>query len=216
MERRLKLPDTPGLADYLAAHAHQDAVLERVERETQARPDAQMQISPDQGALLTLLTRLTNAERALEVGTFTGYSAICIARGLPEDGTLTCLEVSPEFAEIAQRNLADAQLADKVTIEVGPADRSLLRMPAKGQFDFVFLDADKPAYPAYYDLIVPRMKPGALLLIDNMLLGGDVVHPDDERSRAIDALNGRIARDDRVDSALVLIADGVTFVRKRL
>jgi caffeoyl-CoA O-methyltransferase len=89
-------------------------------------------------------------------------------------------------------------------------------MPAKGQFDFVFLDADKPAYPAYYDLIVPRMKPGALLLIDNMLLGGDVVHPDDERSRAIDALNGRIARDDRVDSALVLIADGVTFVRKRL
>jgi caffeoyl-CoA O-methyltransferase len=174
-----------------------------------------MQISPDQGALLTVLVQATGATNALEVGTFTGYSAICIARGLPDGGTLTCLELDQDFADIAQRNLHDAGVADRVSIEVGPAIASLEGMPAEPTYDFVFLDADKPAYPDYYELLLARMQPGGLMLIDNTLLGGDVLDPQDDRSRTIAKFNDGIAADQRVDSAMVYVADGLTFVRKR-
>jgi caffeoyl-CoA O-methyltransferase len=206
---------SPEVLEYLAEHAGQDEVLARVERETAEMPRAIMQISPDQGALLTLLVRATGARDALEVGTFTGYSAICIARGLPDGGTLTCLELDPEFARIARANLEDAGVSDKVAIEVGPAGETLASMPEAPSYDFVFLDADKTGYPDYYDLILPRMRPGGLLLIDNTLLDGTVVDPQDDRARTIDAFNDRIAADDRVDSAMVLVADGLTLVRKR-
>src|ERR687886_592994 len=116
-----------------------------------------------------------------------------LARGLAEGGRLTCLELDPDFAAIAQRNLEDAGVADRVEIRVGPAGESLEAMPAEPTFDFVFLDADKQGYPDYYELLLPRMQPNGLLLIDNTLLGGDVLDPQDERSRTIDALNGRIA-----------------------
>jgi caffeoyl-CoA O-methyltransferase len=212
---RAKTAVTEEVGEYLARHARQDEVLARVERETAERPDARMQITPDEGALLTMLARLTGAERALEVGTFTGYSAICIARGLADGGTLTCLELEEEFAAIARRNLEAAGLADRVNIKVGPADESLRNMPEEAAFDFVFLDADKLGYPAYYDLIVPRLEPGGLLLIDNVLLGGAVIEPDDERTRTIDALNARITEDERVDSVMAFVADGLTFVRRR-
>jgi caffeoyl-CoA O-methyltransferase len=213
---RVKTALTEEIGDYLARHARQDEVLARVERETAERPDATMQVTPDEGALLTLLARLVGARRALEVGTFTGYSAISIARGLADGGTLLCLELDPEFAAIAQRNLEAAELADRVEIRVGPAEPALRALPEEPAFDFAFLDADKQGYPAYYELIIPRLRQGGLLLLDNMLLRGRVIDPQgDERARVVNALNDRITADERVDSVLALVADGVTFARKR-
>jgi caffeoyl-CoA O-methyltransferase len=212
---RMKTTVTEDVGDYLARHSRQDEVLAAVERETSTRADAMMQITPDEGALLTMLARLTHARRALEVGTFTGYSAISITRGLAEGGTLLCLELQQEFAEIARRNIAAAGLQDRVEIRVGPAGASLRALPDEPTFDFAFLDADKMGYPEYYELIVPRLLPGGLLLLDNVLLGGRVVDADDERTRTIDALNERITADERVDSVMALVADGLTFVRRR-
>ena len=212
---RVKTTVTEGVADYLARHSRQDEVLARVERETASRPDGMMQVTPDEGAVLFMLARLVGAEKALEVGTFTGYSAICIARGLAEGGTLTCLELDEELAAIARANLEAAGVADRVEIRVGPADEALRAMPEEPTYDFVFLDADKAGYPDYYELILPRLRPGGLLLLDNVLLRGAVVEPDDERTRTMDALNRRVAEDERVDSAMTLVADGLTLVRRR-
>jgi caffeoyl-CoA O-methyltransferase len=175
-----------------------------------------MQVSPDQGALMQVLVAAVGATNALEVGTFTGYSAICIARGLGDGGKLTCLELEDEYADIAQANLEAAGVQDRVTIVRGPAGPSLDAMPEEPTFDFVFLDADKSGYPDYYEQILPRMTPNALLLIDNILMGGDVVDPEPGSSNAIVAdLNARIAQDDRVDVAFAMVADGIAFVRKR-
>jgi caffeoyl-CoA O-methyltransferase len=165
---------------------------------------------------MQLLTTVTGARNALEVGTFTGYSAICIGRGLPEDGRLTCLELEDEYAEIARRNIESAGLSEKVEIRIGPAGESLEAMPEEPTYDFVFLDADKTGYPAYYEQILPRMKPNGLLLIDNVLMNGDVADPEPGSSaETVARLNDRIANDDRVDAAFALVADGVAFVRKR-
>jgi caffeoyl-CoA O-methyltransferase len=213
--RGVKTALTAEALEYLAEHARQDEVLARVERETAEMPRAGMQITADQGALLQVLVGATRARDVLEVGTFTGYSAICLARGLPEGGRLTCLELEPEFARIARANLDDAGVGDRVEIVVGAASDSLRAMPEEPRFDLVFLDADKGGYPDYYELILPRLKRNGLLLIDNTLLGGDVLDPRDETATAIDALNDAIAADDRVDSAMALVADGLTFVRKR-
>ncbi len=201
--------------EYLAEHARQDGVLARVERETAEMPRSGMQITPDQGALLTVLAQLVQARDALEVGTFTGYSAICIARGLAEKGTLTCLELEQRFADIAQANLTDAGVEDRVEMVVGPADAWLRAQPEAPRFDFVFLDADKSGYPAYYELLLPRLRTNGLLLIDNTLMDGDVVDPQDDSTCAVAALNDAIAADERVDTAMTLVADGLTFVRKR-
>lgn len=211
----IKTEVTQEIVDYLARHARQDEVLERVARETGEMPNAVMQTTPDEAALLTMLARLVGARRALEVGTFTGYGAISIARGLADGGRLTCLELDEEYAAIARRNLEDAGVADRVEIVVGPALESLRGMPAEPTFDYVFLDADKPGYPDYYEEIVPRLIPGGLLLIDNVLLSGRVTDPQEDRERIMDELNDRVTADDRVDSAMVLVADGLTFVRRR-
>ena len=214
--RGVKTELSPEALEYIARHTRQDELLARIERETAEMPQAMMQISPDEGALLELLARLVRARTALEVGTFTGYSAICIGRGLADGGTLTCLELEQEYADISQRNLDEAGLSDCVAIEVGPAAESLRAMPAEPTFDYVFLDADKAGYPEYYELIVERMLPNGLLLIDNTLYGGRVLHPEDnEVAQGVDALNDRIVNDSRVDTAMTLVADGVTFVRKR-
>lgn len=211
----LKTELNENIAEYLARHSRQDELLARVERETAERPDAMMQTTPDEGALLTMLARLVGARRALEVGTFTGYGAISIARGLADGGTLTCLELQEEFAAIARANLEAAGLADRVEIHVGPAQESLRAMPEEPTYDFIFLDADKTGYPAYYDLLLPRLQPGGLLLIDNVLLRGAVTDPQDDRARVVDELNTRITADDRVDSVMAFVADGLTFVRRR-
>jgi caffeoyl-CoA O-methyltransferase len=210
----IKTEVTQEVVDYLARHARQDEVLERVARETAAMPRAVMATTPDEAALLTMLARLVGARRALEVGTFTGYGAISIARGLADGGRLTCLELDEEYAAIARRNLEDAGVADRVEIVVGPALESLRAMPAERTFDYAFLDADKETYPDYYEEIVPRLLPGGLLLIDNVLLRGAVTDPHEERERLMDALNDRVTADERVDSVMVLVADGLTFVRR--
>jgi predicted O-methyltransferase YrrM len=211
----IKVSPSESIGEYLVRHSRQDELLARIERETRELPNAQMMTSPDEAALLTMLARLVGAATALEVGTFTGYGAVAIARGLVDGGTLTCLELRQEFADIATRNLADAGLDDRVEIVVGPADESLREMPEEPTFDFVYLDADKTGYPAYYDLILPRLKRGGLLLIDNVLLRGAVLEPNDERSRTMDDFNAAIAADERVDSVMVLVADGLTLVRRR-
>jgi caffeoyl-CoA O-methyltransferase len=207
--------DIPGLTDYLTRLAGEDETLARVNRETGALPEAEMQSRPDQGALLTILARLVGAKVALEIGTFTGYGAICIARGLAAGGKLTCLEVDEGYADIARRNLEAAGVADRAVVEVGPALEYLEKMPTDPPVDLAYVDADKRGYPAYYDALLPRVRPGGLIVLDNTLLGGRVLDPQDDRSQAMAALNERIAGDDRVDSVLLGLSDGVTLVRVR-
>ncbi len=207
---------TEALLGYLhELGARTDDVLDRVRAETAKLPAAEMQVSPDQGALIELLVRLIGAREALEVGTFTGYSAICIARGLADGGRLTCLEVSDEFAGIARGNLDAAGVGERVDIRVGPAGESLEAMAAAPAFDFAFIDADKPGYPDYYELVLARMRPGGLMLLDNMLQRGGVVEPVTENARVVDALNREIHADERVDMAMTISADGLTLVRAR-
>jgi caffeoyl-CoA O-methyltransferase len=198
------------LDDYLSRHAGQDDVLRRVERETGELPMAEMLTRPDQAALLTLLVRLTGARTAIEIGTFTGYGAICIARGLPAGGRLTIFEVSEEYAAIARRNLEAAGELDKVTFVLGPA-----ALDDIGEVDFAYVDADKDGYPAYYESLVPRLRPGGLLLLDNMLRGGRVLDREDASVRVTRELNDRIAADERVDSFLLGLRDGLTLVTPR-
>jgi caffeoyl-CoA O-methyltransferase len=197
------------LETYLARHAGQDDVLRQVERETNELPMAAMLTRPDQAALLTLLVRVTNANTAIEIGTFTGYGAICIARGLPPGGRLTIFEVSEEYAAIARRNLEAAGQIDKVEFVLGPADLGHLDV-----VDFAYVDADKDGYPAYYEAIVPKLRAGGLLLLDNMLRGGRVVDGD-PAARSTAELNDRIASDERVDSVLLGLRDGLTIVTPR-
>jgi caffeoyl-CoA O-methyltransferase len=212
---QVKAQITQQLVDYLARHARQDEVLSRVERETADMPFAAMATTPDEAALLSMLARLIGARRALEIGTFTGYGAISIARGLADGGRLTCLEVSEEYAEIARRNIVDAGVGDRVDVLVGPAADALAAMPQEPTFDYVFIDADKTSYPTYYDLVVPRLVSGGLLLLDNVLLRGAVLDPEDDRARVMASLNDRVTADERVDSVMVFVADGLTLVRKR-
>jgi len=195
--------------------ARTDDVLDRVRAETGEMASAAMQVSPDQGALLTFLVRLIGARNALEVGTFTGYSAICIARGLAQGGRLTCLEVSEEYAAIAQRNIDDAGVGDRVEIKIGPANDSLIEMPAEPTYDVAFIDADKPGYPAYYELVLERVRQGGLILLDNMLQRGRVITRESENAKVVDDLNRSIHADTRVDMAMTISADGLTLVRKR-
>lgn len=198
--------------------ARQDELLRRVERDTaELGPIAVMQIAPDQGALLTLLVRAIGARRAIEVGTFTGYSAICIGRGLAPGGRLLCCEVDPDWAATAEGNLRDAGLDDRVEVRVAPALDTLRELPPDESYDFAFVDADKESYAEYYEALLTLLRPGGLMLLDNVLLGGRVLSPreDDGSARAMTALNARLAVDERVDCAMVGVADGITIVRKR-
>jgi caffeoyl-CoA O-methyltransferase len=210
---------TDELHDYVVANgAREDEVLARVREETAAMGDiAVMQIAPDQGALMTMLARITGARRALEVGTFTGYSAICIARGLADGGELVACELDPERAAIAERNIEAAGLGDRVDLRVGPAAETLAELAGSEPFDLAFIDADKTSYDAYYEGCLRVVRPGGLILIDNVLQGGRVVDKgaDDENVTAIRALNVKIAADDRVDMTLLPVADGLTMARVR-
>jgi predicted O-methyltransferase YrrM len=195
----------------------QDQVLRELATETEAMGDiAVMQTAPDQGALITLLVGATGARRALELGTFTGYGAVCIARGLPVDGRLLTCELSEEFAATAQRWIERADLADRVNIAIGPALDTLRGLPEGDELDFAYIDADKPNYPIYYEETLGRLRPGGMVMLDNTLYSGAVLAPESsENAAAIHALNERIAADDRVDVAMLGISDGVTLVRKR-
>ena len=209
---------TDELYEYVLGHSTpRDAALSAVEEATSALGDiAVMQTSPDEAALLELLVRLAGPGLALEVGTFTGYGAIRIARGLPDGGRLLCLEVDDHWAGVARDNVDAAGVGDRVEIVVGPALESLRALPPEPAVGFAYVDADKGGYPDYYDEIVPRLVTGGLLVIDNVLLGGRVIDPgDDERALAIAGLNDRIRGDERVDAVMLAIADGVTIARRR-
>ena len=204
---------------YLVEHgARQDDVLRRLADETAGLGDvAVMQIAPDQGALITLLVRAIGARRALELGTFTGYSAICIARGLPEDGRLLACELSEEWAEVARRYFAEAGVADRVELRLGRALDTVRSLGDDESFDFAFIDADKEGYLDYYEAVLARLRPGGLMMIDNVLRGGAVLDPDDDSAsnRVVRELNDRVATDDRVDVAMLGVADGITLALKR-
>jgi caffeoyl-CoA O-methyltransferase len=195
-----------------------DAVLEALRRETRKKfpEDAPMQIPRDQAAFMTMLVAATGARSAIEVGTFTGLSAICIARGLPANGKLLCLDLSEEWTAVARRYWIKADVADKIELRLGPAIDSLKKLANQRTFDFAFIDAHKPEYDNYYELILPRMKVNGLILFDNMLaggrLGGKAPHTN-PNARAIDTLNRKLARDQRVQSVLLPIGDGVTMCR---
>ena len=212
-------PIDEDLAAYVTAHVGgRDEVLREVERETAELGSlANMQTSPEQAALLELLARATGARRAIEIGTFTGYGAIRIARGVGRDGSLLCCELEQRWADVARSNLDRAGVGDRVEIRVAPALDTLRSLPAEPAFDLAYLDADKTGYPDYYDELVPRLRPGGLLAIDNVLMSGRVLEPaeDDDGARAVAALNDRIPSDDRVESVMLAMADGLTLVRRR-
>jgi caffeoyl-CoA O-methyltransferase len=209
----------PAVSDYLLAHCSPaDRVLRDLAEETHAKfppADAEMQISHDEGELLTMLVRLTGVRYAVEVGTFTGYSSICIARGLQPGGRLLACDVSPEWTGIARGYWERAGLTDRIELRLAPALETLRGLDADPVIDFGFVDADKTGYPDYYDELVPRLRPGGLLVFDNVLRGGRVLHPSERSDQVVAALNDRIVTDERVESVMLPVRDGVTLVRKR-
>jgi len=207
------------LHDYLVAHSTPpDEVLADLAAETLNRfgAAAGMQIGPEQGMFMTLLAKLIGAHSAVEVGTFTGYSAICVARGLADGGRLLCCDVSEEWTSVAREYWKRAGVADKIELRLGPAARTLRELPAGTTFDYAFIDADKTGYVEYWDLIVPMIRPGGLILADNTLAHGLVIDPDEQADyvQGIRQFNAHALADDRVDLVLLPIGDGVTMARK--
>jgi caffeoyl-CoA O-methyltransferase len=195
-------------------------VQRRLRAETAALPHDRMQIGPDQGAFLALLVRLLGARRALEIGTFTGYSALAVASALPEDGRLIACDVNEEWTRIARRYWDEAGVSGRIDLRLGPAAETLaglLRGGAAGSFDFAFIDADKESYDAYYEACLVLVRPGGLIAVDNMLWSGAVADPaaQDPETRAIRALNAKARDDARVDACLLTVGDGVLLARKR-
>ena len=202
--------------DYVVAHGTPpDPVQQRLIAETQELGGIGiMQIAPDQGALMTMLTRLLGVQRAVEVGTFTGYSALSIARGLPADGSLLCCDISEEWTSIAKKYWEEAGVADRIELSIGPALDTLRALPEGPTIDLAFIDADKPGYIEYHEEIVTRLRPGGLILVDNVLAFGKVTDPKatDENVRAIRDYNEHVLADERVDQVMLPIADGLTFI----
>jgi predicted O-methyltransferase YrrM len=208
---------TDELVDYVQrVGVREHPALARLREETAPLPQAQMQIAPEQGAFMALMVRLTGARRILEIGTFTGYSSTAMALAMPEDGRVTCLDVSREWTDVARRAWADAGVDDRVELRIGPAVDSLRELEDDA-YDLAFIDADKPSYDAYYTGCLRVVRSGGLIMIDNVLQHGRVVDPDadDDNVRAIRALNERIAADERVDHVLLPVADGLTLARVR-
>jgi caffeoyl-CoA O-methyltransferase len=210
---------TKPVHDYLVAHA---APLDDVQRDLIAETDAlggisMMQIAPEQGAFMSLLTRLIGARNAIEVGTFTGYSAISIARGLSDDGTLLCCDVNEEWTAIARKYWERAGVDDKIELRIAPAIETLRSLPAGEQFDLAFIDADKANYPHYYEEILARLRRNGVILVDNTLWGGAVADSKatDDNTKAIRAFNDAVAVDERVESTILTVGDGLTLIRKR-
>jgi caffeoyl-CoA O-methyltransferase len=209
---------SPEIHEYLIGHSTPADDVERaLMADTAALGEiARMQIAPEQGALLRILTRVLGVSRAIEIGTFTGYSALCIARGLAPEGRLLCCDVSDEWTRIGRRHWEAAGVADRIELRLGPALETLRSLPAEATFDLAFIDADKPNYINYYDELLPRMRANGLLIVDNVLWSGSVIDPNanDENVRAIRAFNDHLANDARVDKVMLPVSDGITLVRK--
>jgi caffeoyl-CoA O-methyltransferase len=196
-----------------------DALLAELARETANLGSiSQMQIAPEQGRFLSVLAAAVGARHVIEVGTFTGYSALCLARGLAPGGRLQCFDVSDEWTSIARRYWDRAGVADRIELTLGPAAESLAALPQEPVVDLAFVDADKTGYPEYVELLLPRLRPGGLLLLDNTLRGGHVLpsYPaSDEGTLVMIELNKALASDPRVEVVMLPLADGVTIARKR-
>lgn len=207
------------LHEYLVDHgARPDPVLQRLAADTAAMGRiSMMQIAPEQGALLTMLAKLIGAKLIVEVGTFTGYSAVCLARGLADGGRLICCDVSAEFTNRAVAAWHDAGVQDRVDLRIAPAAETLRAMPFNPQIDMAFIDADKTGYAVYYEEILERMRPGGLIVVDNVLWGGAIIDPkdNDRDTVALREFNDMVIADARVEVVMLPIADGLTLCRKR-
>ena len=206
------------LSEYLVGHGTPpDAIQLALIEETRALGAVSgMQIAPEQGAFLTLLTRLVGARSAVEVGTFTGYSSLCIARGLPADGHLLCCDVSDEWTAIARRAWDSAGVAPRIELKLAPAADTLRALPAGETIELAFIDADKPGYAVYYEEILSRLRPNGVILVDNVLFHGSVIDPEarDDSAQGIRDFNDHVIADPRVVSVMLTIRDGVTLIRR--
>lgn len=212
---------TPELYTYLLEVSLRESdLLQELRERTRQMPEARMQIAPEQGQFMTLLARLLGVRQALEIGVFTGYSALCVAAALPADGRLIACDISAEYTRIAQEYWARAGVADRIDLRLAPASETLatlLAAGAAGSFDLAFIDADKTGYAGYYEQCLALLRPGGLIVVDNVLWNGRVLDTAtaDADTRAIRAFNRRIHRDARVDLSLVPIGDGLSLLRKR-
>lgn len=215
------VPVTPEIAAYIRATTlHEAPILARLREETATLPMAGMQISPEQGQFMQMLTRLTGAKRYVEVGTFTGYSALAVALAMPADGRAVCCDVNAEWTAIGRRFWQEAGVAQKIDLRLAPGTETLAKLRAEGGdggFDLAFIDADKGNYVAYYEHCVALVRANGVILVDNVLWNGKVADPavytDD--TRAIRALNTRVANDPRVEASLLPVGDGLMMARKR-
>jgi len=200
--------------------ARETDLQRRLREETLRLPQAGMQIGADEASLLALVVRMIGARRAIEVGTFTGYSALAVASALPTDGHLVCCDVNREWTDVGRRYWREAGVAGRIDLRIAPAAetlQALARDPGPGSFDFVFIDADKSGYDAYYEHALVLLRAGGVIAIDNTLWSGGVADASqtDDDTVALRALNQKIQRDERVDMCLLSVGDGVTFARKR-
>jgi len=203
--------------EYCLRHSTpRNKLLRELEKYTQRHCESpQMLIGPHEGALLAFLVRLTGARRVLEIGTFTGYSALCMAEALPKNGQLVTCEINPERAEIARSFIKRSPHGHKIKLLLGPALESVTKLPRATKFDFVFIDADKENYVNYYETVLPRLKPGGVIAADNVLWSGRVLAPKKESDRAVVKFNKHVRRDTRVECVMLPVRDGVYLVRKR-
>jgi O-methyltransferase len=217
--KRTLLPDA--VERYVSEEMSPETPVERALRTATAKlPDAQMQIGADQGAFMALLVRLMGARRCIEIGTFTGYSALAVAAALPKGGTLVACDVSEEWTRVARRYWKKGRVGNRITLELGPARETLdrlIREGGAGSFDFAFIDADKVGYDGYYERCLTLVRPGGLIALDNALQDGKVADRSNREAntKAIRALNRKVRDDPRVDACLVTIGDGVLLARKR-
>jgi caffeoyl-CoA O-methyltransferase len=203
------------IEDYASAHSEPVSPLfEQLRKETYAKMDSpQMQVGPIEGAFLRLLVRLIGAKRVLEIGMFTGYSALMMAEGLPEDGELITCDVNPKAEEVARRYFAKSPHGKKIKIRMGPALHTIEGLT--GPIDMVFIDADKENYSRYFDAVVPLLRSGGLIVADNVLWSGRVLKPKDQTDLGIVAFNEKVAKDSRVEKVMLTVRDGITLARKR-
>ena len=212
---------TPELGDYVRASSEEpdvvaaDLLAETAQLAERGEVPPTFQIPIEQGVFMQLLTRALGVRRAIEIGTFTGFSALCIARGLPDDGSLICLDRNAEWTAVAQRYWARAGLDGRIELRLGDALPSLRKLPAAETFDLAFVDADKTGYAAYVEELYPRVRTDGVVLLDNTLWSGRVLDPQGDDDRAIVELNAALAADPRWETVLLPLSDGLTMLRKR-
>ena len=204
----------------LSVSLRETEVMQRLRAETAEHPKSEMQVAPEQGQFLQFLVRLIGVRRTLEIGAFTGYSALAVAQELPSTGTLVACDVSEAYTEVARRYWEEAGVADRIDLRIAPAEKTLSALIDDGQegtFDFSFIDADKETYDTYYEQSLRLLRPGGVIALDNMFRGGRVADPEteDESVRAIQRINEKLHGDERVDLSMLPLADGMTLAMKR-